>query len=108
MTDKTEEKTQEVQDKEQEFKIDAALNTLAMETLSQMSETVKNNPDIPEKERLYVMLHAAEAITFNIIMHIAEQTEMDPFEIAEKTKANLLDAVASLDEELDAEKSHVH
>ncbi len=108
MSDNKEEKTEALQEKEQEFKIDAALNSLAMDTLAHMSDAVKNNPDIPEKEHLYVMLHAAEAITFNIIMHIAEQVDVDPVDIAEKTKANLFDALDAISDELDAEKKHVH
>jgi hypothetical protein len=103
-----EEKSTALHAKEQEFKIDAALNALAMETLSNMSETVKRNPDIPEKEQLYVMLHAAEAITFNIIMHIAEQVDVSAETIAEKTKANLMDAIKAASEDADAETNHVH
>jgi hypothetical protein len=98
----------EVEAKEQEFKMDAALNSVAMETLAGMSQMVKDNTDIPEAERLYVMLHAAEAITFNILMHIAENTGADPRELADKTKNNLYDAISAVEEESDEEKQHVH
>lgn len=79
-----------------DFEIDAALNALAMNTLTYMNEQVADNKDIPESEQAYVMLHAAEAVSFNIIMHIAESAGLDPLEIAQKTKDNLIEAIESM------------
>lgn len=93
---------------ELEFSIDHALNKLAMDTLMFMDAQVQENKHIPESERPYVMLHAAEAITFNIIMHIAEQTNTSAQELAEKTKANLMEAVHHLMHELGQDCSHLH
>lgn len=81
---------------ENEFEIDAALNELAMNTLNYMNEQVSNNPVIPDDEQAYIMLHAAEAISFNIIMHIAQSAQLDPLELAIKTKDNLIEAIEGM------------
>lgn len=90
----------------QHAEIDAVLNNLAMDTLSFMSEKLKGAEGISESDQVYVMLHACEAMTFNIIMHIAEQTQTPPSEIAEKTKANLMDALKNLELEMSSDSQH--
>lgn len=86
---------------EQERAIDEALNLLALDTLSFMNDRVVQNAAIPEGERAYIMLHACEAVSFNIIKHIADQAGIDPRDIAERTKANLLSALDSYDDHED-------
>jgi len=86
----------EESEEENDFEIDAALNALAMNTLTYMNEQVSANSAIPEAEHAYIMLHAAEAVAFNIIMHIAESAQLDPLELAIKTKDNLIEAIESM------------
>lgn len=81
---------------EADFEIDAALNALAMNTLTFMNEQVSASKAIPEAEQAYIMLHAAEAVAFNIIMHIAESAGLDPLELAIKTKDNLIEAIEGM------------
>lgn len=86
----------EESDESNDFEIDAALNDLAMNTLTFMNDQVSANEAIPAEEHAYVMLHAAEAVSFNIIMHIAESSGIDPLEVAMKTKDNLIEAIESM------------
>lgn len=93
---------------EQERAIDEALNQLALDTLSFMNDRVVQNPAIPAGERAYIMLHACEAVGFNIIKHIADQAGVDAREIAERTKANLLSALESFEDHDHSTCGHDH
>lgn len=93
---------------EQERAIDEALNQLALDTLNFMNDRVLENAAIPAGERAYIMLHACEAVGFNIIKHIADQAGIDPREIAERTKANLLNALEGYEEHDHSTCGHDH
>lgn len=93
---------------EQERAIDEALNQLALDTLSFMNDRVVQNPAIPAGERAYIMLHACEAVGFNIIKHIADQAGVDAREIAERTKTNLLNALESYEDHDHSTCGHDH
>lgn len=79
-----------------EFELDAALNALAMNTLTYMNDQVGDNKDIADDEQAYVMFHAAKAVLFNIMMHISDNSQIDPRELAQQSFEELMQAIDSM------------
>jgi len=68
------------------------LNKLASEVLAVIRRRVAEIGLLEEDGQL-LMLDITEAMTFNLIMGLAEQTNADPIILAKKTKKNLLSVV---------------
>lgn len=93
---------------EETLALDEALNALAMNTLNFMNDEVSANKAIGPEDHAYVMLHATEAVMFNILMHIADNAGVDPIELATKTKDNLMEAINSMAAECCNGEHHHH
>jgi hypothetical protein len=80
-----------------EFEFDAALNTVAMNTLTFMNEQVAAIKAVPEDQQVEVMFNAAKAILFNIMMHISDNAQVDPRELLQHIIEELTAAVESME-----------
>lgn len=93
---KADQNLETLSDDEFDDALDHALNNLAQKTLMFMNETANADETIPDEEHAYIMLQAAQATLFNILVHIAQNAGLDPKELAEKINEDLLQAVEGL------------